>query len=269
MCRCPGHADRTPSLSVRTGERRLLFHCFAGCETGEVIRTLGAMGLLAPGPGADAIRRAESPADPGRRNRGAAARLWAAARGIDRSPAEAYLRSRGLAAPAMDLRYHARTPCGRGAQAIFRPAMLAAVRDESGLVAVHRTFLDLAPARLADLPVPKRALGRLGGGAVRLHPPRDGTLGLAEGIETAIAAMQLTDVPCWATLGTERFARVALPLLVKRLILFLDNDPGGRRAEKLAREAHGGTGVGIEARYPRAAGADWNDELLEDAGSMS
>jgi hypothetical protein len=77
-----------------------------------------------------------------------------------------------------------------------------------------------------------------------------------------MAATQLTGIPCWATLGTERFARVVLPAGVKRLILFLDHDAGGRRAEKLAREAHRGTDVEIEARYPQASGADWNDALL-------
>jgi hypothetical protein len=87
-------------------------------------------------------------------------------------------------------------------------------------------------------------------------------LGWAEGIENAIAATLLTGIPCWATLGTERFARVAPPSSVRRLILFPDNDQGGRRAEKLARETHAGSGVRIEARYPRRAGADWNDVLL-------
>jgi putative DNA primase/helicase len=87
-------------------------------------------------------------------------------------------------------------------------------------------------------------------------------LGWAEGIETAMAATQLTGIPCWATLGTERFARAVLPASVGRLILFLDNGSGGRRAERLAREAHRGTSVEIEARYPKAAGADWNDVLL-------
>jgi hypothetical protein len=38
MCRCPAHDDRTPSLSVRVGERALLFKCFAGCDTLDVIR---------------------------------------------------------------------------------------------------------------------------------------------------------------------------------------------------------------------------------------
>ena len=266
MCRCPAHDDRTPSLSVRVGERRLLFHCFAGCETGAVIRALGALRLLGPAlPPTGNNEPATTPADPGRRNRGAAARLWAAARPIRSSSAQTYLRSRGLVLEPSDLRYHPRTPYGRGVQTIFRPAMLAAVRDDSGLVAVHRTFLDPRSARLADLAVPKRALGRLGQGAVRLGQPRDRILGWAEGVETAMAAILLSGIPCWATLGTERFARVALPASVKRLILFLDNDSGGRRAEKLARKALRVGDVEIEARYPQGAGVDWNDVLLERA----
>ena len=55
---------------------------------------------------------------------------------------------------------------------------------------------------------------------------------------------------------------MALPRSVKQLVLFLDKDAGGRRAETLASEAHRGTGVEIEARYPDAPGADWNDVLL-------
>ena len=262
MCRCPAHDDRIPSLSVRPGQRRLLFHCFAGCETHEVIRALSALQLLDPAPLTARDEKAGTPADPGRRNRGAAARLWADARPIGGSPGEAYLRRRGLALEVSDLRYHPRTPYGRGPQALFRPAMLAAVRDESGLVAVHRTFLNAGSARLADLPVPKRTLGMLGRGAVRLSPLRNGILGWAEGIENAIAATQLTGLPCWATLGTERFARAGLPPSVRQLVLFLDNDPGGRRAETLAREAHRATDVEIEARYPKVPGADWNDVLL-------
>ena len=267
MCRCPAHDDRTPSLSVRLGERRLLFHCFAGCETRDVLRALHSLKLLAPELAPDRPMVPE-PADPGGVHRGAAARLWAAARPIGRSPAEAYLRRRGLALEVSHLRYHPRTPCGRGPTAIFRPAMIAAVRDESGLVAVHRTFLDARSATLADLPCPKRALGRLGQGAVRLRAPSDGVLGWAEGIETAMAAMLLSGIPCWATLGTERFAHVALPAAVRRLVLFLDNDRGGRRAEKLARDARG-SDVEVEARYPSMAGTDWNDVLLNPRRALS
>jgi len=266
MCRCPAHDDRTPSLSIRSGEQRLLFHCFAGCEPLQVIRALRALGLLEP-----RLRpcgaAGGAPWTKAHTYRAAAARLWADARPLRGSPAEAYLGGRGLALEASDLRYHPRAPDGRGPGAIFRPAMLAAVRDGSGLVAVHRTFLDPRSGTLADLAVPKRALGRLAEGAVRLRPPSGHTLGLAEGIETAMAAAQLTGIPCWATLGTERFARVGLPLSVRRLILFLDNDPGGRRAEALAREAHRGTAVRIETRFPEAPGADWNDVLRNRTGA--
>ena len=260
MCRCPAHDDRTPSLSVRVGERELLFHCFAGCATHEVIRLLRALHLIETrGP----ARVSVSPADPASAYRSLAARLWATARPIDRTPAEAYLRARGLTIAGPELRYQARTPDGRGTSAMFKPALLAAVRDSSGLVAVHRTFLG---AHGASRPVARRALGRLGGGAVRLGPPVDGQLGLAEGIETALAATLVTGIPCWATLGAERFARVALPTGVDRLLLFLDQDAGGRRAEQLARAAHRGSSIRLEACYPGVDAADWNDILQASPG---
>jgi len=41
--RCPAHADNGPSLAVREGDDgRVLLHCFAGCETANV---LGAIGM--------------------------------------------------------------------------------------------------------------------------------------------------------------------------------------------------------------------------------
>ena len=263
MCRCPAHEDRTPSLSVRIGERELLFHCFAGCPTNEVIRLLRASHFVGT---MSQARVRDSPADPGRAHRSLAARLWASARPVDRTPAEAYLSKRSLAIASPELRYKERTPCGQWSKASFKPALLAAVRDASGLIAVHRTFLG---AHGASRPVARRALGRLGGGAVRLRAPVNGQLGLAEGIETALAATLLTGIPCWATLGAERFGRVALPTEVDRLILFLDQDGGGRRAEQLARAAHRGSAIRLEARYPGVEGADWNDILLVSQGQAS
>ena len=124
MCRCPAHDDQTPSLSIRPGERRLLFHCFAGCGAGSVIRALSALQLIGPEVRAGHAGPASSPADPERRNRGAASRLWTAAHPTQRSPAEAYLRGRGLTLDVSDLRYHPHTPYGRAAQAVFHPALL-------------------------------------------------------------------------------------------------------------------------------------------------
>lgn len=264
LCRCPAHDDRKPSLSVRVGRTSLLFHCFAGCDAAGILKALRAAGYPVQ-------NSAIAPAEPGRRaaDRGSAQalRLWREARPIAGTPAQRYLQGRslcdGTGADTGELRYHARTPCGPYPFTQFRPALIAAVRDERGLLAVHRTFLDPARERLAPIEDPRRGLGRFAQGAVRLGAaaPR---LGLAEGLETALSATALFGLPCWATLGTERFRRVALPPEVSEVVLFLDNDPGGRRAEALAREAF--AHLTIEARYPRQSGADWNDVLRARTG---
>jgi hypothetical protein len=42
ISRCPAHEDKSPSLSIReTSEGRVLLHCFAGCETGDVLAAIG------------------------------------------------------------------------------------------------------------------------------------------------------------------------------------------------------------------------------------
>ena len=40
--KCPAHEDRSPSLSIReTSDCRVLLHCFAGCETQDVLSAVG------------------------------------------------------------------------------------------------------------------------------------------------------------------------------------------------------------------------------------
>ena len=106
---------------------------------------------------------------------------------------------------------------------------MAAVRDETGITGVHRSFIDPARHSLAGLAGSKCGLGRFGSGAVRLGGNAS-RLGLAEGIESALSATALFGLPRWATLGAGRFRSVRLPARVTELVLFLDNDPGGRRA---------------------------------------
>jgi hypothetical protein len=79
--------------------------------------------------------------------------------------------------------------------------------------------------------------------------------------------MQLFDVPCWATLGNERFGLVTIPESVRELHLFLDNDAGGDLAERRGREAYAGDGRRIVVRRPGAKDGDWNDVLMRRAAA--
>jgi putative DNA primase/helicase len=41
LARCPAHEDRIPSLSIGEGDDgRVLLHCWAGCETRDVVAAL-------------------------------------------------------------------------------------------------------------------------------------------------------------------------------------------------------------------------------------
>jgi putative DNA primase/helicase len=261
MCCCPAHDDRTPSLSITLGKRAILVHCFAGCANEAVMQGLAKVGVrisdLFDGKGSLVTSRPrEEVAD---RN---ALRLWRGAAPFAGSPAERYLAGRGIMISSPDLRFHPRMPLGPKGAVRFLSALVAAVRNDAGVLALHRTFLDPGSDSLAAFDQPKRALGSLGSGAVRLAWPRGGCLGLAEGVESALSAMQLFGTACWATLGNERFGLVTIPESVRELHLFVDNDAGGLLAEERAREAYACEGRRIVTRRPERTDDDWNDVLM-------
>jgi hypothetical protein len=57
--RCPGHKDRSPSLSIREmPDGRTLLHCFAGCDAGAIVAAVGLeLDALFPPRGYDERRR--------------------------------------------------------------------------------------------------------------------------------------------------------------------------------------------------------------------
>nr|WP_283405490.1 toprim domain-containing protein [Novosphingobium panipatense] len=261
MARCPAHDDRTPSLGVTLGRRAILFHCFAGCSQDQVLMALAGRGvspatMFSGQVEAHAGDRTGKPA-----HHTFAERIWRDAKQIGDTPAKSYLEARGIRAASRALRFHPRTPLGPKGNTQYLPALIAAVTMDHGLVAIHRTFLN--PVRPAIVPFdnPKRALGSLASGAVRLFEPVDGRLGLAEGIESALAAKALTQIPCWASLGNERFGLVSIPESVRELHLFVDHDAGGDLAEERARSAYACESRTIVTRRPRGPGKDWNDAL--------
>lgn len=64
MARCPAHADRSASLSIREADDgRALVHCFAGCSIGDVVGAvrLELHDLFPPRTGADSVPRERMP----------------------------------------------------------------------------------------------------------------------------------------------------------------------------------------------------------------
>lgn len=251
-CRCPAHDDASPSLSVRLGDTAILFHCFAGCTPAEVMRALQRQRLH------DRSAVAMPQGTPKRDMSALALRLWQASKPISGTLAEDYLLARGLSGPfSRTLRFNPATVLGSGADKRIMPAMIAAVENDLGIVAVQRTFLDSSNVLRKPIAKPKVSLGLLGTAAIRLAPATD-ELGLAEGIEDAQSAMEWFGTPTWALGGVERLAFVSIPEKVRRVIVYGDR---GRAAERLlakARDHLTANGRELISRVPEHHD-DWND----------
>lgn len=182
---------------------------------------------------------------------------------------ETYLRSRGLELPAdcADIQFHPDLTDYGGK--IGRPAMIAVIRDpvtgqETG--GIWRTYLqDDGCGKAADMRSAKMGLGPVAGGAVMLMPMgADGTLGVAEGQETALAAAMIFGVPVWAGLFAGNMRKLAFPRGLKKLFIFADRgEVGQSAAEDLGRRAID-AGIETEIYLPHGLkdGADFNDDLL-------
>ena len=158
--------------------------------------------------------------------------------------------------------YHA--ALGNSHQPIGRFAALLApvVYFRGERVPAHVTYL--ADGQKAQVESPRKILspmiGRMGC-AVRLLPLAGGVLGIAEGIETALAASALHDgVAVWAALNTRLLAKFEPPPEVWRLLIFADRDVAGLEAAWHLRDRLGDR-LAVELRVPPASADDWADVL--------
>ncbi len=274
-CRCPAHDDREPSLSIRDGaDGEPMFTCFAGCDWRDIKDVLRARGLLperARNPGHRRCRYRPPtaprprPVDVDQQQRAEfARRKWREAAPLTDSPADVYLRERGLEPGpdgwAASLRYH--PALKHGPTGLHLPAMLGAVAiwPSREVVGLHRTFLRADGRDKAPISGNKMMLGKCAGGAVRLAAVAD-KLALAEGIETALSVLQATGIPTWATLSTSGLKAVILPDQVREVIICADGDEAGEKAANDAAQRF--LREGREVRIARApAEMDFNDLLL-------
>ena len=167
-----------------------------------------------------------------------ARRLWARGQSIESTPAETYLRERGIAEFGPALRYHPTCFYRDRTDAEPRklPALLCAIADLDGtIVGVNRIYLTPDGAR-ADVPDPKKVLGRLHGCAVRFGTPGD-VLVVGEGVETMLSIKTaLPHMPVDAALTAQHLTAYEPPARVRSLWIARDaGGPGERAACELER----------------------------------
>jgi putative DNA primase/helicase len=194
-------------------------------------------------------------------------------------PARLYLARRGITAAILNTlrcRCHPKLGYweqGRGKVGSY-PALIFPICDPHGQpVTLHRTYLTPEGFK-APVENPKKTMSYpsdriLTGAAVRLGEPEDRTLGVAEGIETALAVREATGQVCWAATSAALLEKVLLPVGVRQVVIWADNDQKKagqkaalRLAERLVRE-----GRKVKVQIPPGCppdkkSLDWNDVLL-------
>ena len=199
----------------------------------------------------------------------AARGLWRRCRAVAGTHAESYLRARGLLQCRFAaLRFHPALRYREGSTVRRFPALVAAVTagpgDEDGgaIAGVQRTWLDPRRPAKADVAVPRKALGRIHGLAVRFGTPADDApLVVGEGIETVLSLVTaVPEIRAAAALSAGSLGAFVPPPGVARLVIARDNDEDGAlAAERLARRC---VRAGVAATVIVPVGNDFNDDLV-------
>ena len=179
---------------------------------------------------------------------------------VEGSLAWKYLRGRNVLPGRIpeSLRFMENCPAPGGQRL---PAMLALIEGPDGIAqSIHRTFL--GPDGKANMTTPRALMpGKLCDGAsVRLYPHKE-RLGIAEGIETAIAAAKRFQMPVWAAINANMLARWVPPAGVSEVVVFGDCDQkfGGQAAAYALAHRLAVKGVEVTVSIPEAVGMDWAD----------
>lgn len=277
--------------------------CTCGCwpDGIELIRTvndwsfkeaLGEIGrwVLGDKPSLAPIQRQQRIRDPRREDASIAHGLkvlWAGGSPVHEvtaGPFLRYLANRGLSFPddMRSVRFHPAIPYYEKRKLIGKyPGLIAAVLNPEGQpVTIHRTFLTeqgtKAPVESPKKLCPHPSTAPLNGAAIRLFAPRDGTLAVAEGIETALAVTEMKGTPCWATVTAGLMAQFQPPPGIERVVIYADKDrpskfhPAGhgQEAAKMLAERLWQNGIQAGIEIPPIdipddkKGIDWLDMLV-------
>ena len=223
-------------------------HATACCEVDKIIGTNAH--VVAPTP--PASRKASRAA--------AIRRLLAEARcpqAID-----AYFGRRGLSNTSVILRGHIACPYfDEEGRLIGRfPAVVAPILGPDGsLQSAQRIYDTTIEPRKKTMP----PVTTIKGGAIRLHDADGDELGVAEGVENALAAYKMFGVPTWAALSDSGIKAFEPPTNLTCLHVFADHDSnfaGQAAAYNLAQRLQR-RGLRVEVHIPPWVDTDWLDVL--------
>jgi len=195
-------------------------------------------------------------------------KVWNGSRPVSKGdPVWLYLHNRlGLETVPQALRFHpALRYVGADGESLGTfPAMLARMQypDGSG-ASIHRTYLTEAGMK-ANVPEAKKFMAApksLNTASVRLGA-FGARLGIAEGIETALAASIRFQTPVWAATNAVLLEAWVPPAGAKEILIAGDNDASftGQSAAYALAHRLVRDGYAVEIQIPGETGKDWADE---------
>ena len=161
------------------------------------------------------------------------------------------------------------------------PALVGKVFSNSGTpITLHRTYLDPVTGKKLQgklgkklMPVPELKGVMHPGRVIPLmtYNREMGILGIAEGIETAMAASSIFSIPCWAVISAGSMTSFIPPSWVRQLVVFADTDcsmTGQTAARELRKRLYDQGFKGkVHLRAPKAPAEnqsyDWADAWYE------
>lgn len=199
-------------------------------------------------------------------------------------PARRYLARRGISLIPDDkvVRFHPSLPYFDGEHWVGDyPAMLALVSDVAGKpVTLHRTYLTRESCK-APVESPRKLMRypsdrTITGGAIRLSESASPLLAIAEGLETALAVREGTDLPVWCVINAVLLEKFSPPVSTEKILIFADKDRQtvqhpmghGQEAARILVQRLWKMGIRVSLVIPEGeipAGRkslDWNDILL-------
>lgn len=279
---CPFHADRTPSFTIYNGDRR--GHCFSCGWSGDqldFVRSAYNVGLIEAVRMLDsgALGTIEAPAAAERPRKDLSrlvARIWGDAAPIVGTPAERYLRNRGIAMDLPDcLRFARLAPPTIEGNGLLTangpdplPVMLALVTGpDGGHPALQRTYLTDDGRKAAVIateqdrkPKVKYSLGNVRGGAIRLGPA-SASIVVTEGFEDGATIAQALGRSVWVAAGTSMLPHMLFPDGVRSVVIGADGDEPGKVAAEKAAAAYVERGLSVRITPPPPPAKDWNEWL--------